>query len=692
MTGLCRSCLFARLFRSILPAVLLSLFIFSVSFTQGAGNALSFDGTDDYVAISQNNVLPIYNNNAYTIEFWIKGPAHDNGSIYSETHDGTTNENRLTIFKIGSGLASESASDKFDFYFRTGNGSSPGHFYSNGVVFDDYWHHIAFVDNNGSATLYIDGIVDRTFSYTKPTLTLNTSSIGAARSNPTLIPGIRSFFQGNVDEFRVWNSVRTQDEIRDNMCIKLLGNESNLVVYYRFDDSSGNVLSDVTSNSNDGLIFGTFGRATSGGTNTLTNTNAAWTIDEWANETLFITGGTGSGQSRLISSNTSTVITVSPDWTTIPDNSSTYSITNADAWEVSGASVGDVSTYLYPISWLNQTISLNHPDGDNITVSEVTGTVDPNGIQIYRVDEAPNVTTPPTSYYRIDPLRYWGVFIIGGTDQSFAIEYNYDGHPGIANEEDLRLARRINNADDNWTDLGITPNTDNHTLTANSQSGQSFEYVLGTISSDNSLPVHLAAFSAHQLDDGVQLEWITYSEINNQGFEIWRSTDNIENFEVIGSYQNSPELVGAGNSNATRQYRYVDKYISSGHIYYYQLWDFSYTGERKSYGPLSVTMEESESLVKNFVLYQNYPNPFNPATSIRFQIYSGGEIFPIRLEIYNLLGKKIKTLVNDNLTTGDYNFLWDGKDDEGLRTSSGVYLYVLKVGDQKASRKLIILD
>jgi len=81
----------------------------------------------------------------------------------------------------------------------------------------------------------------------------------------------------------------------------------------------------------------------------------------------------------------------------------------------------------------------------------------------------------------------------------------------------------------------------------------------------------------------------------------------------------------------------------------------------------------SESTLPNeFLLQQNYPNPFNPATEISFTLPMDAQV---RLTIYNVLGKQIKTLVNENRAAGSYSVLWNGKDENGTPMASGVYLY-----------------
>jgi len=89
-----------------------------------------------------------------------------------------------------------------------------------------------------------------------------------------------------------------------------------------------------------------------------------------------------------------------------------------------------------------------------------------------------------------------------------------------------------------------------------------------------------------------------------------------------------------------------------------------------------------------FALEQNYPNPFNPETTIRYQINQPGHV---QLEIYNLLGQKIRALVNEVQPAGAHSTNWDGLDDAGRSVSSGVYVYRLRTNRSVASRKLVLL-
>jgi hypothetical protein len=98
-------------------------------------------------------------------------------------------------------------------------------------------------------------------------------------------------------------------------------------------------------------------------------------------------------------------------------------------------------------------------------------------------------------------------------------------------------------------------------------------------------------------------------------------------------------------------------------------------------------------LPDKFVLYQNHPNPFNPETTIEFYIDGSNGIGfeQVKLEIFNILGQSIKTLIDEPLPPGQHSIIWDGTGDEGQRMATGVYLYRMKVDNESQTKKMLLL-
>lgn len=88
-------------------------------------------------------------------------------------------------------------------------------------------------------------------------------------------------------------------------------------------------------------------------------------------------------------------------------------------------------------------------------------------------------------------------------------------------------------------------------------------------------------------------------------------------------------------------------------------------------GPI-LGLDENQAIPAEFSLSQNYPNPFNPTTTIHFDLPRKGQVV---LEVYNILGQKVTTLVNDEREAARYDIVWNGTTDFGVRVASGVYFY-----------------
>ena len=98
--------------------------------------------------------------------------------------------------------------------------------------------------------------------------------------------------------------------------------------------------------------------------------------------------------------------------------------------------------------------------------------------------------------------------------------------------------------------------------------------------------------------------------------------------------------------------------------------------------------EDVETLPNLNTLSQNYPNPFNPETSISFSMQEAGDV---SLEIYNIRGQKVKTLLNEHREAGQHSVVWNGTDDNNKRVSSGVYFYRMRKGRFSSTKKMILM-
>lgn len=91
---------------------------------------------------------------------------------------------------------------------------------------------------------------------------------------------------------------------------------------------------------------------------------------------------------------------------------------------------------------------------------------------------------------------------------------------------------------------------------------------------------------------------------------------------------------------------------------------------------------------RSAILQQNHPNPFNPSTAVKYHLQSDG---PVKLAIYNVLGQRVRILVDDVQTRGWQEVAWDGTDATGRRAASGIYIYRLEAGGRSVSRKMLLI-
>ena len=103
----------------------------------------------------------------------------------------------------------------------------------------------------------------------------------------------------------------------------------------------------------------------------------------------------------------------------------------------------------------------------------------------------------------------------------------------------------------------------------------------------------------------------------------------------------------------------------------------------------AVGIDGNETIPDEFALNQNYPNPFNPSTQISFDVPQGGE--HIMLNIYNILGQNVSTLVNGVINPGTYTMEWNATDEAGNPVASGIYFYELRSSSFIARKKMLLI-
>ncbi|MCF7793708.1 MAG: T9SS type A sorting domain-containing protein, partial [Candidatus Cloacimonetes bacterium] len=201
---------------------------------------------------------------------------------------------------------------------------------------------------------------------------------------------------------------------------------------------------------------------------------------------------------------------------------------------------------------------------------------------------------------------------------------------------------------------------------------------------DPTLPVTLSSFTGNIIDGFPTLNWITESELENLGWNIYRSQDEngIDNNNVLKL--NDDLIPGMGTVTTPTEYNYIDEQpILQPGVHYYWLESVSYSGELEVFGPVSINLNSSNitpgAPEKSFV-NQNHPNPFNPTTTIQFGIEEGETG---TLTIYNVLGQKV---ISQKYEAGFHTFTWNAS-----KQASGVYFYRLQTPSYHKTIRMLML-
>lgn len=179
-------------------------------------------------------------------------------------------------------------------------------------------------------------------------------------------------------------------------------------------------------------------------------------------------------------------------------------------------------------------------------------------------------------------------------------------------------------------------------------------------------PVELTSFNASLNENDVLLSWITATEINNSGFELYRDGSLIK------------FINGSGTTSEEKYYSYTDQNLPNG-IYEYELIQIDFDGTRESSAKINVEVD----IPLKYELAQNYPNPFNPSTTISFTIPQSDFV---TIKIFNSIGEEVVTLISELMDAGTHMIEFNAD-----KLSNGVYVYTLQTGDHFQSKKMILL-
>jgi hypothetical protein len=206
-------------------------------------------------------------------------------------------------------------------------------------------------------------------------------------------------------------------------------------------------------------------------------------------------------------------------------------------------------------------------------------------------------------------------------------------------------------------------------LEASGAGAETIYQTVNTSIADNfTIPVELANFSAAASGETVTLNWATASETNNAGFDVERSTDGAA-FETIGFRP------GAGTTSEPRSYRFVDHDPPYAREVFYRLRQVDVDGTETFTEALPV-----QRLANTLTFLPSAPNPFRDATRLRYVL---PDREAVRLEVYDLLGRRISTLVDEEQPAGAHEVTFDG-----ATLAPGVYFVRLSTDTRQRTQKV----
>ncbi len=197
---------------------------------------------------------------------------------------------------------------------------------------------------------------------------------------------------------------------------------------------------------------------------------------------------------------------------------------------------------------------------------------------------------------------------------------------------------------------------------------------------ENGLSVELRNFTAVAGTNWIDLSWVTESETDNLGFEVWRTEYPDRPFAVINPFL----IKGAGTSAEQHCYRFRDLEVKAGRRYYYKIADINSNGQRH----FSQVVSAFLPLPQFYSLEQNHPNPFNTGTTFTFALPQTEQV---TLEVFNINGQRIAVLIDEQLPAGYHKKQWNAIDEQGTPLSSGTYLYRFRAGRFHQVRKLTVI-
>ncbi len=217
----------------------------------GSGNCIDFSANISNANHINLGNLNWINQNDFTVECWIKvNSVFDDESFFSNK-DWSSGNNTGIVFDV------QDNGDNMKFNFKDNTNPRKDLTVPVGVLNRDWYHFAGTYKRGGYFVVYINGQAKDSLNVSSITSSFAgsyTYKLGQDGTGNYTWNGANPRFNGKIDEMRIWSHVRTAQQIRDNMCHSLVGNEANLYAYYNFNEVSGTTVADLTTNGNTGNL------------------------------------------------------------------------------------------------------------------------------------------------------------------------------------------------------------------------------------------------------------------------------------------------------------------------------------------------------------------------------------------------------------------------------------------------------
>ncbi|NOZ09324.1 MAG: T9SS type A sorting domain-containing protein, partial [FCB group bacterium] len=628
------------------------------------GNCLEFDGVNDFVYVPDDASLDVVN--TITIEAWVYRNGDQPGW-------------RLVVDRLGSGTDDIWGlgfyNNKYAFFVNTTNGWTPAYTSTNTAP-NGEWLHICGVYDGSTNKIYVNGVLEfsGTHSGTLPNVSTPVT-IGCSSSGPGSYVG---FFNGKIEETRIWSSARTLDEIRGNMHKEVGPGTAGLVGYWRFNDGSGTTAADKSGYHNYG---------------TLTNMdNADWVISTAPMP--YTTTGTTSNWSLPTTWYSNTI--PNTNWALVDvghtvNVDGNFSVKNIDIL-YSGDLVGSAGN----------TLSITGDFTNNGTFTHGNGTISFAG----------------SADQNISGCEFYNLTINNGNGNSVIL------HNACTVQGTLTLTSgKVNTTNANILTLGTSATA---SFTSSLSGGTSYvdgpiekrtnsagEFIFptgadGILREIGYLPIDLgtttsifraeffnSGYSPNNYQGHAPLTWVseathwTIARTSGTTSAIlklfWGTESNLAahipdlSGLVIAKYnagdQRWSSMGGPAGGNGN---------LSQGFVQSYILYDFS-SADPVSLGDTGSPLENDNlDIPLVFALDPAHPNPFNPATTIDYQLPNRERV---TITVYDVEGRAVKQLVDEYFDAGYYSTVWSGNE-----IPSGMYFIRMVAGHKyQKTQKVIVL-